>query len=430
MGTNGKLCLSQAIFQRFSPGESLNIGDMIVGSPDRLLVHDAYLTDIEEFLKSVGASSQHSDKVVATFDHAVPPANLNQANNLVAGLAFVRREQFRYAYPFEGICHQLLAEHGHFLPGFVITGTDSHTVAAGAFGTLGIGIPPAEAAEVMITGKTWIRVPEKIDVEVNGRLGDGVTGRDLSLALLRELKGQQVDGKLLMLFGSAIDSLGVADRLALAIMMAECGCLSVLMMPNAEVWNYLRTRVDPSTFRQAEERFQSMGAASPTPPGQIRLDISSLTPQVAPPYSPSNGQDVGKVAGEAITQAFIGSCAGGRLEDLAAAAKVLRGKKVHPNVRLVVIPASRDVVLRALREGILEVLYEAGAMVLNPGCGLCGGFHQGLVGAGDVMISTQSRNFKARSGSADARIFLASAATVAASAVEGVICDPRPMLFA
>ncbi len=419
--------LIQAIIERFSGQPGVQPGDIAVVTPDRLLAYDTYLPDIESYLNEVGGRAQYVDKVVITFDHAVPPSTSAQAKGQADGLAFVRRQGFRFPYPFEGICHQLMAEHGHFLPGSLVAGTDSHIPAAGAFGALGMAVSPLEAVEVLVTGKSWMQVPEVAGLEINGDLPTGVCAKDLSLFLLGLLGKESVPGKAVMLFGHTVERLGIDGRLTVCIMLAESGCFSALMPPNKDVWEFLRTRLDEEAFRRLVEEFGKLGKLSEVG-AQIHADCSQLSPQVAVPFSPSNAHNVSEVEGERITQAFIGSCAGGRYEDLVTAAQVLRGKTVHPGVRLIVIPASREIAIRAIRSGVLAVFYEVGAMVLNPGCGLCGGFHQGLLADGDVMVSTQTRNYRGRSGTPNSRIFLASSATVAASAIEGVICDPRKFL--
>lgn len=421
--------LTRTIIERFAEGGvRWQTGEVVIVSPDRLLIHDAYLTDIESCLLTVGGRPRYPEKVVIAFDHAVPPSTVVQANSLVKGLSFVRDQGFPYSYPFEGICHQVMAERGHFVPASLVVATDSHIVSAGAFGTLGIAISPVEAVEVMVTGKTWLTIPELVEIEITGELPGGVSAKDLSLLLLRLVGGETATGKAVELWGSAVEDMGVDGRLTFCTMMAESGCFSALMFPNRAVWEFLQGRLDDSTLEVVKQDFlKLLGSRAESPP-DLRVDCSSLGPQVAAPFGPTNVHDVSELEGERITQGFIGSCAGGRYEDLAIAAQVLRGKRIPPNARLIVNPASREVAIRALRSGVFEILYEAGAIILNPGCGLCGGFHQGLVADGDVMISTQTRNFKGRSGSSSARIFLASAATVAASVLEGVICDPRRFL--
>jgi len=318
----------------------------------------------------------------------------------------------------KGVCHQVLPEKGHALPGQLIVGSDSHTTTYGAFGAFAAGVGRTEMAVIWATGEIWLRVPETIRVRVDGSFAERVMPKDLALKVIGD-KG--ADGGLYRAVeycGTAVDEMSVSGRMTLCNMAVEMGCKIGYVPPDAvtEAWLQGRTGKEYEAVLSDEDALFSE---------ELSYDASALEPQIASPHTVDNVHPVREAAGRPIDQALLGTCTNGRLEDLRMAAEILRGKKVAPGTRLLVFPASMEVYLGALREGLIEAFVEAGGVIMNPGCGPCLGAHEGALAPGEVCLSTANRNFKGRMGCRDAEIYLASPATVAASALRGEIADPR-----
>jgi len=349
-----------------------------------------------------------------------------------------------------GICHQVLCEEGLVLPGGVVLGGDSHSTHYGALGAFGAGIGRSEVAAIWATGYIWLRVPESIKITVAGRLGEWVTSKDLALHIIGQLGADGGDYASVEFHGPGIAALSMESRFVLPNMMAEMGVKNAWVMPDEVTLEWLAGRIPndkrqtssvkrrisnlqplTSNFQPPISNLQSLASALPDPDAryaaEYTYDASTVEPQVACPHTVDNVVPLSQVAGIPIQQAFLGTCTNARLEDIAIAARVVAGRQVAPGTRLLVIPASSQVLREAMHRGYLETLLAAGAVIGVPGCGPCMGNHLGVPAPGEVTISTANRNFRGRMGTRDAEIYLASPAVVAASAVLGRIADPREL---
>ncbi len=393
-------------------------GQIVTVKPDRLLTHDNTSAIAATFYKIGVKRVADPTLSVIVLDHVVPAANETYAISHQATRAFVAEQGITAFYDIgEGICHQVFPEKGHVWPGAVIVGSDSHTPTAGAFGAFAAG---TEAAAVMATGETWLRVPASIRVIVQGTLPPRVSAKDVILQLIGQLRADGADYCSVEFVGEAITAMSVSERMTLTNMSAEMGAKNAVVEPDEKTLAWLAGRVSqPFTpvFADADAVYARV----------LELDASALAPQIARPHTVDNVAPVTDVVGTRIDQVVLGTCTNGRLEDLRAAAELLRGKHIAPGVRLLVLPASREVLQAALAEGVIADLIAAGATLLNPGCGPCLGAHQGCMAPGEATLSTSNRNFKGRMGSKDAAIYLGSPATAAASALAGVITDPREL---
>ncbi len=359
------------------------------------------------------------ERIVILFDHRIPAETEKTAATHQRIRKFVVEQGIKYFYDLnEGICHQILPENGHSLPGEVMVGTDSHTTTHGAFGTFATGIGATEMAGVWATGELWFMVPESMKISVTGEFREWVSAKDLILHIIGKLGADGADYKAVEFCGDTIAKMSVASRMVLTNLSMEMGAKVAFVVPDEKTIAYLRERTDSDfTTLRADSDAQYVQT--------IEVDISELTSMVACPHTVDNVKPVKDVAGTKIDQALIGSCTNGRLEDLAITAMILEGKHVAHGVRLLIIPASRRVYLEAIEKGYIGIFVKAGALVLNPGCGPCLGGHQGLLAPGEVCISTTNRNFKGRMGSPESFVYLASPATVARSALSGAITDPQ-----
>ncbi len=417
-----------------------------------MLSHDNSAA-IARIFRDLGvARVKHPERLAITLDHAVPaPTTLHAANH-----AEVRRfvAEQGIAHFFEagrGICHQVLSEEALVLPGQTILGADSHTTHFGWLGAFGAGVGRSEVAALWATGKLWLRVPETIYVELTGELPPWVTAKDLSLWVLKLLGEEAGIYKAIEFGGPGLASLSIESRMVIPNMMAEGGAKSAYLPPDADVFEWLARRTPPPTpplgGEGGQKRREEMTgefaaqlaerALYPDPDADYvdwhTVDLSALEPFVACPHNPANVVPLSEVAGTKVDQAFLGTCTNGRLEDLAAAAAVLRGedgqvKRIAAGTRMLVIPASSQVLREAMAAGYIETFLAAGAMLGTPGCGPCMGNHMGIPAPGEVTISSANRNFRGRMGTAESDVYLASPAVVAASAVMGRIVDPREIV--
>lgn len=394
-------------------------GQIVTLRPDKLLTHDNTAAISKQFRK-IGVEQVADPRTnVIVLDHVTPAANETYATNHKIIRQFVAEQGISAFYDIgEGICHQVLPEKGHAWPGAVIVGSDSHTPTYGAFGAFSAGIGRTEAAAVMATGQIWLRVPQSLRIAVQGKLPARVSAKDVILHIIGHLRADGATYCSVEFTGETIQEMSVASRMVLTNMAAEMGAKNAVVEPDDKTRAWLQGRVKNSY----EEIHADPDA---TYERVVAYDVSGLVPQVARPHTVDNVVPVTEVAGTPINQALIGTCTNGRLEDLEAAADILRGKHIASNVRLLVLPASREVLLAAIEQDIVSDLVAAGATLLNPGCGPCLGAHEGCMAPGEVTISTANRNFKGRMGSKEAFIYLASPATVAASALAGVITDLR-----
>jgi len=371
--------------------------------------------------KAMGATRVWDpQRVVVVFDHQVPASSLEAAGFHQALRRFVEEQGIPNFYDVGrgGICHQLVPEEGFALPGSVIVGADSHTTTYGALGAFATGLGSTDMAAVLATGELWFRVPESLKVVAEGSLRPPVSAKDLTLAIVGRVGADGATYMAVEFKGEAVRELSVDGRMTLCNMAVEMGAKNGIVEPDAKVEAYVRGRARFPYKPVHSDRDAEYA-------DEVTLEASKLEPMVACPHSVDNVKAVAEVEGVEVDQAFIGSCTNGRLEDLEAAARIIKGRRVHPRVRLIVIPASQRVYLEAARRGLIEAFVEAGAVVCAPTCGPCLGSHVGILGDEETCISSANRNFIGRMGSPKSKVYLASPATVAASAVEGRIADPR-----
>jgi len=401
--------------------ESVVPGQIVTLRPDKLLTHDN-TADISRKFRLIGVDRVANPSMhVIVLDHVVPAANETYAINHQVIREFVAEQGIGAFYDIgEGICHQVLPEKGHAWPGAVIVGSDSHTTTHGAFGAFSAGIGRTEAAAVMATGEIWLRVPESFRIVIDGELQQRVMAKDVMLRIIGDLRADGANYCSVEFAGETVRAMSIASRMVLTNMAAEMGAKNGMVEPDEKTRAWLAGRVD----HEYEELHADPDASYER---AITYDASGIVPLVAKPHTVDNVAPVTEVAGTPIDQALVGTCTDGRMEDLEVAADILRGKQIAPGVRLLVLPASREVLLAAIDEGYIGDLVNAGATLLNPGCGPCLGAHEGCMAPGEATISTANRNFKGRMGSKEASIYLGSPATVAASALTGAITDPREM---
>jgi len=413
--------LSEKILSQKS-GTNARAGDIVIATVDWVFVQDTTgsLT-IRQFRESKHTTVARPERTAIFIDHAVPSPNRQFSNDHNFLRQFARETGCLFFESGNGICHQLVAEK-LASPGEIVVGADSHTVTAGGLGAFATGMGSSDVAVIFALGKTWFRVPETFKINLIGRFQKAVDAKDLILHLIGTIGADGATYKALEFGGDAVSRLTISQRLTVANMAVEAGA-KVGLFPSDHITkrylqeqgrgtNYIRLYPDEdASYEQT-----------------LAIDLAELEPMVAMPHSVDNVTPAHVLSGTKIDQVFIGTCTNGRLEDLAIAAKILKGKKCHPNTRLIVAPASRKVLLDALRAGYIEVLLSAGAIVVPPGCAACLGVHQGALGDNEVCLSTANRNFRGRMGNPQAFIYLASPATAAASAITGEITDPRRFL--
>lgn len=393
-------------------GRDVRPGQIAVVPVDGAMVSDATgPLAIKAFEAMDGQRVRNPKQCILVIDHATPAPNSRIANLHSLMRDFAKQHGCVLVESGEGICHQIMVERGYVQPGQIIIGADSHTCTYGAIGALGTGMGSTDLAGVWLTGKTWLRVPQTQKVMFEGQVCPGVHGKDLVLAVLGHTGIAGATYQVLEFGGPAIAVLSLADRLTMANMAIEAGCKTGFVHPEGLTLEGSQEPVGPDPDADYHRT--------------ITLDASQIDPMVSRPHSPDQVSPVTDVAGQPVQYAFIGTCVNGRLEDLQAAATVLKGAAVHPETRLIIGPASRKVLLDAVVDGTADTLIRAGATFIPPGCGPCVGTHNGVPGDGETVISTGNRNFVGRMGNPKASIYLASAVTVAASARAGKITDPR-----
>ncbi len=400
-------------------GAEVASGDFVVVPVDLVLVHEGTGPLALDQFAALGYTEVATD-VLLFSDHAAPAPRRELANVQQRLQAFANGAKCVFHQPGSGICHQIVAERWA-APGQIIIGADSHTCSAGALGAFGTGMGSTDVAVAMALGKTWLRVPETIRVELEGQFEAGVYAKDLILALIGELGADGAIYQALEFGGAAGNALTSEERLTLSNMAVEAGGKAGLWAADEVTEAYLE-----SQGRGADHLVLTPDADAAYE-RVVTMDLGQLTPQVAMPHFVDNVRPVEEAEGIAVDQVFIGTCTNGRLSDLRVAARLLDGEQVAPGVRLLVGPASRAVTREALREGLIDILVEAGATILPPGCGACVGVHQGVLADGERCLSTQNRNFEGRMGNPASEIYLASPATAAATAITGMITDPRVM---
>jgi 3-isopropylmalate/(R)-2-methylmalate dehydratase large subunit len=418
---------------------SVQAGQVVDARPDVALSHDNTAAIARIFRSIPLEQVAIPEKICVTLDHAVPAPTPKHAQNHAEVRAFVAEQGIQHLFEVgRGICHQVLSEEALVLPGELILGADSHTTHFGWLGAFGTGVGRTEMAAIWATGELWLRVPESIQIKVNGTLGFGVSAKDLCLHLIGLLGADGGIYQSIEFVGEGIESLSLASRAVIPNMMAEFGAKNAYLPPDEAVFEYLAQRrarrLDPrANAAEIEDQKQKIIAGAIYPDvnacyvATYEINAAEIELKVACPHTVDNVQPLSAVAGTRVHQAFIGTCTNGRLEDLAAAAEVLQGHKTAPGTRLLVIPASSQVYAQAMQAGYIQTFLEAGAAIGTPGCGPCMGNHMGVLAPGEVCLSTANRNFKGRMGQPQAEIYLASPAVVAAAAVAGKIIDPREL---
>ena len=399
---------------------TVKAGDVVVARVDFSMVHDGRAANALKQLEKLGAKSlPHVSRTAFVLDHYSPPPNLEAANTHIAMRRFAD-ERGAVLYDIgDGICHQVLPEGGHLTCGDLVVGTDTHSTTYGAFNALGTGVEGTDVSAVMMTGKLWFRVPETILIELKGRLQPGVWAKDVTLMMLGRLGAEGANYKALEYCGEGVAAMDIDDRMTLANHAAELGAKAALLEADDKTVAWLKAH-----GAREPRPVKADGDASYAE--RIEIDAAALVPQVARNHQIDDIIGVTDVAGQKIDIALIGTCTNGRLDDLRQAAAILKGRRIAKGVRMIVTPASRQVYLAALREGIVEALTAAGASVEAAGCGTCVNITGHLIPGDDqVIISSANRNFKGRLGNAKSDIWIGSAATVAASALMGRITDAR-----
>jgi len=406
-------------------------GQIVDAQPDVALSHDNTAAIAQTFYSLGIRRVRHPQRLVVVLDHAVPAPTTQHAQNHAEARRFVQEQGIAHFFDVgRGICHQVVSEEALVLPGQLILGADSHTTHYGWLGAFGAGVGRSEMAAIWATGEVWLRVPESLKITCEGELPPGTTAKDLCLKVIGDLGA---DGGLyhsVEFHGPAITALSVESRMVIPNTMAEFGVKNAYLPPDEHTFAWLAARLAHRCGGEAEHWIETVRrlALYPDPDAtyaaEYRYNVSRLEPLIACPHSVDNVRPLSAVRGVRVHQAFLGTCTNGRLEDIAAAAAVLQGRRVAAGTRLLVIPASSQVYLDALRRGYLQILLEAGATLGTPGCGPCMGNHLGVPAPGEVTISTANRNFRGRMGTPEAAIYLASPAVVAASAVKGEIAGP------
>ena len=410
--------IAEKILAAKSGNSSVTPGEIVDAYPDLVMSHTATWRSAS-VLQRIGATKLYDpDRLAIVLDHISPAKTEKYAADQQTSRNFARKFGVQKFFDVDaGIAHLVLMEAGHVAPGDLIVGTDSHCTIYGSLGALGTGIGYTEVTSVWITGKLWMKVPETFKIVLNGEFPAGVYAKDLMLHLIGKLGADGCGYKSVEFYGNTVSNLSVSERMTVTNLAMEMGVKCVFIPPDAKTAEYLEGRNQKSyqpVLADADAVYEK----------EIEVDIPSLEPMVACPHEVENTKPIGEVQGTHIDQAFLGSCANAKYEDLVVASKILKGRKVHPNVRLIITPGSKKIMLEAMNSGILQTLLESGGMVTNPGCGACAG-DGGMLADGEVCLSTANRNFLGRMGSNKSQIYLSSPATLAASAINGVISDPR-----
>lgn len=411
--------LSGAIIEQHSDGKKE--GQYHQVSVDFILLHDPLLALLLPELKELGSRIWDKNKVLVTVDHFAPPSSIERANIVKQVLSFIKEEQLPNCLIYQGICHQLLVEGTSVNPGMLVLGSDSHTTTAGALGCLATGMGSTDILYALVTGKTWLTPPDTVRLDLTGPLPAHIMGKDIILDIL----GARGEGGFLyqaMEFNDLDKAVPMDDRFAICNMAVEGGAKNGLFLPDDITLTYIKERGGTTSTQW------SSPVGDPVYDRILDIDLSGLKPKVALPHSPAKVCNAGDMRGEAIDQVFIGSCTGGRLRDLELAARVMKGRRVAEGLRLLVVPASRDIYGSALEKGYIQDIHDAGGIILNPSCGPCGGIDKGILAAGETCLSTSNRNFQGRMGDPASRVYLASPFTAAATALRGEITDPADVL--
>lgn len=415
----------EKILAKNSGRDMVTTGEIVTAKVDFAEINDLYLQTIYSFYEMGGEKVWDNTRAAFVFDHYAPAPDIKSAANHSEMREFAKKNNLKFHFDTNcGVCHQVMPEAGVIYPGMIVVATDSHTTTHGAFGAMGTGCGATDMATILMTGELWFRVPEIIEVRLDGRAPAGVYPKDVILQVLGKIKADGAVYKAVDFTGDYVENLNVAGRMVICNMAVEMGAKTAYMQPNQDVLDYVSKRaVRPYDVQYTDSDFAYKESYC--------FDVSQLDPQLACPHSVDNVVPLAEVIKDSdvvLNQGYIGSCTGGREEDIAIAAQILREKHIPEYCRLVVVPASSEVMVSCLEKGYIQDLMKAGATITTPGCGACLGAHEGIIAPGEVCISSTNRNFPGRMGSTQAEIYLASPATVAASILNGRITDPRKYL--
>ncbi|MBR0411144.1 MAG: 3-isopropylmalate dehydratase large subunit [Eubacterium sp.] len=408
--------LIEKIIMKNVGADHVEPGQIVTVNVDRVMIHDIFIPFVADKFEEMGFKKLWDpDKVVLIYDHLVPASAVEDIRHFKIGDAFVEKYGLIHVHRSDGICHQLMTEAGYAKPGDIVFGTDSHTTTYGCVGCFSSGIGYTEMASILGTGQMWVRVPETIKVIINGKLPSNVTAKDVILRLIGDLRADGATYKALEITGSTVDAMSVASRMTISNMAVEAGAKCCLFKPDQKTCEYSGVEPAQVDWLYGDEDANYCKIM------EYRAD--DLVPVCACPSQVDNIHPVAEIEGTELDQVFIGSCTNGRLEDLAVAAKILDGKETA--CKLIITPASRKIYLEAIEAGYMEILARAGAIITQPGCGLCCGRAGGILTDGEKVLATNNRNFLGRMGTSKVQIYLGSPATAATSAIYGKITVPE-----
>ena len=413
--------LVEEIFSR-KAGRQVQAGEMLLLDVDYIMSHDNTTPLAIKAFRDIGKPIFDKNKIVIHFDHAYPAPNILAAENHKKIIEFVKEQELPHLL-HQGVCHQVMIEEGYITPGAIVIGADSHSNTYGAMGAFGAGLGSTEIGVAWVTGKCWFKVPETIRVELSGQAQHGVYAKDVMIHIAGLLGMDGGTYRSVEFGGEYIDNLPMHERIVFPNMSTEIGAKCGLIAADEVTINYLESQTP------AEGPFEALRPINPRYERILEIDVSTLTPQVACHPDVDNVKPLSEVEGLDVHEVYIGTCTNARYEDLEIVANMLRGKKVNPLVRVIVTPASDRIYKKALKNGLIEILMDAGCTVTGSGCGACIGRHGGILAPGERALTTMNRNFIGRMGSPLSEIYLASPATAAATALTGKITDPRNLLM-
>ena len=400
-------------------GKTLSAGDFAVCRIDFTFGQDGTSSIIIDRIKDLGATKLNT-RFCMVIDHSAPSPS--------EGVSKVHKKMRNFSREFNsllydigcGVCHQVIPESGEVLPGDLVLGADSHTCTYGALGVFSTGVGSTDLAIALATGKNWFKVPQTIKIVVSGKVPKGIYAKDIILHIIKEIRSDGATYKAVEFYGPVIDSMDMDGRFTMSNMVVEMGAKCAFFPVDKKTTDWLAPRIGKNKKIKAviadiDAEYERI----------LEFDISKLTPQVAIPHSVDSAMDIGKLKKVKINEAFLGTCTNARLADFKVAASILKSRKVKPGIKFIIAPSSRKIFLDAIRLGLIDIFVKAGAVIVSPGCGPCVGTHNGVPADGEIVVSTANRNFKGRMGNPNAFIYLASPATVAASAIKGYIADPR-----
>lgn len=398
-------------------GKNVKAGEIVTVNVDRVMIHDIFIPFVASKFEEMGFKKLwDADKVVLIYDHLVPASQVDDTRHFKIGNEFVKKYGMKNIHRADGICHQLMTEAGYVKPGNIVFGTDSHTTTYGCVGAFSSGIGYTEMASILGTGTMWVKVPETIKVNITGKLPENVMAKDIILRLIGDLGADGATYKALEFSGDTVDNMSVASRMSMSNMAIEAGAKCALFTPDEKTAQYCEITL-------TDKEKDLVGDDDAVYCRTINYKAEDFVPVMACPSNVDNVKPVSELEGTKIDQVFIGSCTNGRLEDLMAAAEILKDKKVAPFVKLIVTPASRKIYTQAVENGTMAILAKAGAIITHPSCGLCCGRTGGILTDGEKVVATNNRNFLGRMGTSKVGIYLASPKTAAACAVAGKIVE-------